>query len=69
MFMMLTKSIEDTIPFPLLYMREASDIAAHCVPAFNHFGSQLVVMVLRAHRPLGTIAQFFHFAVEENKKN
>ena len=35
MFMILTKSIEDTIPFLLLYMREASDMATHCVPAFN----------------------------------
>ena len=38
------------------------------VNTFTLIGSQLVVMVLRAHRPLGAIAQFFHFAVEENKK-
>ena len=30
-------------------------------------GSQLVVMVLRAQWPLGTIAQFVHFVVEEKK--
>ena len=35
----------------------------------EHFiGSQLVVMVLRAQWPLGTIAQFFHFVAEEKKK-
>ena len=34
----------------------------------EHFiGSQLVVMVLRAQWPLGTIAQFFHFLAEEKK--
>ena len=31
-------------------------------------GSQVVVMVLRAQWPLGTIAQFFHFVAEEKKK-
>ena len=35
----------------------------------EHFiGSQLVVMVLRAQWPLGTIAQFFHFLAEEKKR-
>ena len=35
---------------------------------FTLIGSQLVVMVLRAQWPLGTIAQFFHFVAEEKKK-
>ena len=40
-----------------------------CVSACEHLiGSQLVVMVLRAQWPLGTIAQFFHFVAEEKKK-
>ena len=35
----------------------------------EHFiGSQLVVMVLRAQWPLGTIAQFFHIVAEEKEK-
>ena len=38
------------------------------VNTFTLIGSQLVVMVLRAQRPLGTIAQFFHFVAEEKKK-
>ena len=39
------------------------------VSACEHLiGSQLVVMVLRAQWPLGTIAQFFHFVAEEKKK-
>ena len=38
------------------------------VSACEHLiGSQLVVMVLRAQWPLGTIAQFFHFVAEEKK--
>ena len=38
------------------------------VNTFTLIGSQLVVMVLRALRPLGTIAQSFHFVAEEKKK-
>ena len=38
------------------------------VNTFTLIGSQLVVMVLRVQWPLGTIAQFFHFVVEEKKK-
>ena len=39
------------------------------VPACEHLsGLHLVVMVLRAQWPLGTIAQFFHFVAEEKKK-
>ena len=38
------------------------------VNTFTLIGSKLVVMVLRAQRPLGTIAQFFHFVAEEKKK-
>ena len=34
---------------------------------FTPIASQLVVMVLRAQPP-GTIAQFFHFVVEEEKR-
>ena len=37
------------------------------VNTFTLIGSQLVVMVLRAQWPLGTIAQFVHFVVEEKK--
>ena len=39
------------------------------VNTFTLIGSQLVVMVLRALRPLGTIAQSFHFVAEEKKKD
>ena len=40
------------------------------VNTFILIGSELVVMMLRAQWPLGTIAQFFHFVAEEkdNKK-
>ena len=38
------------------------------VNTFTLIGSQLVIMVLRAQWPLGTIAQFFHFVVEEKKQ-
>ena len=38
------------------------------VNTFTLIGSQLVVMVLRAQWPLGTIAQIFHFVAEEKKK-
>ena len=38
------------------------------VNTFTLIGSQLVVMVLRAQWPLGTIAQFVHFVEEERKK-
>ena len=38
------------------------------VNTFTLIGSQLVVMVLRAQWPVGTIAQFFHFVAEEKKK-
>ena len=38
------------------------------VNTFILIGSQLVVMVLRAQRPLGTIAQLFHFVAEEKKR-
>ena len=31
-------------------------------------GSQLVIMVLRAQWPLGTIVKFSHFVAEEKKK-
>ena len=41
----------------------------HAWSACEHLiGSQLVVMVLRAQWPLGTIAQFFHFVAEEKNK-
>ena len=36
---------------------------------FTLIGSQLVVMVLRAQWPLGTIAQLFHFVAEEKKND
>ena len=39
------------------------------VNTFTLIGSQLLVMVLRAQSPLGTIAQFVHFVVEEEKKD
>ena len=39
------------------------------VNTFTLIGSKLVVMVLRAQRPLATIAQFFHFVAEEKKKD
>ena len=38
------------------------------VNTFILTGSQSVVMTLRAQWPLGTIAQFFHFVVEEKKR-
>ena len=38
------------------------------VNTFTLIGSQLVVMVLRAQWPLGTIAHFFHFVAEEKKQ-
>ena len=38
------------------------------VSTFTLIGSQLVLMVLRAQWPLGTIAQFFHFVAEEKRK-
>ena len=37
------------------------------VNTFTLIGSQLVVLLLRALWPLGTIAQFFHFVAEEKK--
>ena len=40
----------------------------HHVNTFTLIGSQLVVMVLRAQWPPGTIAQFFHFVAEEKRK-
>ena len=39
------------------------------VNTFTLIRSQLLVMVLRAQWPLGTIAQFVHFVVEEKKKD
>ena len=38
------------------------------VSTFTLIGSQLVVLVLRAQWSLGTMAQFFHFVVEEKKR-
>ena len=38
------------------------------VNTFTLIGAQLVVMVLRALRPLGTIAQSFHFVAGEKKR-